>query len=108
MPTTKGIWLLALLTIYACATVDYARVWQNELTLWTWVASQAPLKVRPHMNLVLAEMERRQFAAASSELGYTSALVERQAMPMWDRSDARRALLQNRAVLARLSEAAVR
>lgn len=87
---------------YTTATVRYAGVWSSELTLWTHAAARAPLKPRPHGQLALAQMERRQFATAWASLDRVAAILATQPIPAWDRAEATTALRANQQLLSRL------
>jgi len=99
---TTEIAFCVLFVVYALATANYADVWENELTLWTWAAQHAPIKPRPHMQLAVALMERKAFISAKYELNYVELLVDTVPLSDHDRQDAARALVQNRAAVDRL------
>lgn len=97
-----GVLSLCVLSVYALASAHYARVWQDELTVWTYAVQRAPNKPRPHLQLALALMERHRFIEAQFVLDDTDRILrDASPMPRWDRRDAVSALQQNRLLLAR-------
>lgn len=96
---------VALLLGYALASIHYAGVWRDELTLWSHVAPRAPVKPRPWINLALAQMERQQFIAAQVSLDHAAAVLDGAQIPAGDRRAAIAAVKNNRLVLARVAGA---
>ncbi len=102
MPTIVAVIVLGVLAV---SSVRQAAVWRDELSLWTAAVQQAPDKPRPHLQLVLALLERRRFTEAAIVLDDTERILTDLDIRLqpWDRSDATIALRQNRALWARLT-----
>lgn len=104
MCSKTGVALCAIVIAWGALTFRYGSVWQNELTLWTWAAAQAPRKPRPQVNLALALMEQRRWAEAWELLNRVdSQLASDTAMPDLDRREALDAIRSNRLVIARVA-----
>jgi tetratricopeptide (TPR) repeat protein len=66
--------LAALLLTLATTTIVRARVWQDELTLWSHVVWQGTDRALPHTNLGVALLERGDLTRARSALAHALTL----------------------------------
>ncbi len=71
-PRTKRPWIIPvtmaiLIFFYSLATYQRNRVWANEFTLWYDSVQKSPYKIRPHLNLGGAFLQRKAYDLAVQE-----------------------------------------
>jgi Tfp pilus assembly protein PilF len=71
--------LVLLIAMYAFGTVRRNHVWQNDLTLWLDATQKSPEKIRPHLNLAQAYIQRKAYNKAIYE--YTQVLRYNDQLP---------------------------
>jgi protein O-mannosyl-transferase len=59
-----------LIAFYTVGTYQRNRVWSNELTLWLDAVEKSPSKIRPHLNLGAAFLQRKAYDLAVREYRY--------------------------------------
>lgn len=101
----RSVVIAALLAAYLACDVLYARAWESRLTLAFHELHQAPEKPRVLNELGLSLMEARRFAEAQIVFDELARIMDDPRLPVWDRSEARKAWTTNRVLLARLTDA---
>jgi hypothetical protein len=92
-----------VLVVYATAFVRYAPTFHDEGSLWLRAVQIAPLKPRPHAQLVLALIERHRFSEAQIVLDDLDAILRNTdtPIPAFDRREAMAASHTQRLLLSR-------
>lgn len=92
-----------MLVVYATAFVRYAPTFHDEGALWLRAVQIAPLKPRPHAQLVLALIERHRFVEAQIVLDDLDAILRNTNTPIppFDRREAMAASHSARLLLSR-------
>ena len=95
--------VMALVVVYAALSVQYSRIWRDELSVWTRAAVMAPLKPRAQINYALALLEHGRFSEASEVLDYAESLASLPLLTDRERDDTEEAVQHNRLAIDMLT-----
>lgn len=100
----KALLIVGLFLGLALSTRQHLHPWQNNLTLWTYAVSVAPLKTRPHADLAGALILAGRYAEARTVLDQTLLLAGQPTVPLWERNEALFVTQHNLLTLAVLTQ----